>query len=146
MTEDQARTLAETSPREFNALIECCVMGKPGRFVTEVYINGNLFEAETWLPDGADPKRPPSGWSAGKGPPDYLSKKDMNPTWSIVLKMWNYKDPKVRTFHMVHYSYQRAYVLFGHHDSEDWVEANGEGAFQQAVAIAALKAVGVVTP
>lgn len=70
---------------ELDALVAEKVMGRPGRFVDAVRINGEWREARTWLPEGWEPDDPPKGSTAGHMPSSYST--DIHAAWEVVEKL-----------------------------------------------------------
>jgi hypothetical protein len=74
-----------TASRELDALVAEKVMGKPGRFVNRVCINGRWVDALTWISVEEDPANPSAGQFAGRMPAPYST--DIAAAWAVVEKL-----------------------------------------------------------
>lgn len=61
-------------------------------------------------------------------------------TWDVVARMREHPNPRYRTLRLTAYPYRRTYATFDAENEDDWTEANGEFATQEAICLAALAA------
>ena len=132
MTPDEARTLAEEKPDEFEALVAEKVMGWHEDMTQEEW--PHWFSDDDGVP-----------WLRI---PAYLT--DFNAMMEVVGQM-RAGPARTRTLQLVAYSYNRSYAVFGHPrathgllEKDPWSEANGENSVQLAILLAALTAVGAI--
>lgn len=105
-------------------------MSRPGGFFPRVRINGRWIHAETWLPLGSDPAKPPGGTYAGQMPPEYSTMDN------IALRVMN---SLVNEFAEVEIKFEFGKVHIKIHDIDLDVFVNAEK-FSEGICRAALLA------